>query len=119
MINRKLLLLFSITLISLMLIAMPVFADEAKYFRTYFGSGDIPSIDQALVTDFIGIQLVDEMTVGIMRQNETTGLLEPGMATEYSVSDGCDGTNYNFVLAGPNTTVDSFCDDTGLCAIIL
>jgi len=96
MINRKLLLLFSITLISLMLIAMPVLADEAKYFRTYFGSGDIPSIDQALVTDFIGIQLVDEMTVGIMRQNETTGLLEPGMATEYSVSD--DGRVYTFKL---------------------
>ena len=96
MINRKLLLLFSITMVSLMLITMPVLADEAKYFRTYFGSGDIPSIDQALVTDFIGIQLVDEMTVGIMRQNETTGLLEPGMATEYSVSDA--GRVYTFKL---------------------
>ena len=42
-------------------------AGREAVFRTSFNSGDIPSIDQALVSDFIGIQLADEMTVGLSR----------------------------------------------------
>ncbi len=76
--------------------ALPVSADSSAYYRTYFSSGDIPSIDQALVTDMIGIQLADELTVGLTRQNETTGELELGMAVEYTVSE--DGKVYTFKL---------------------
>lgn len=62
-------------------------AGREAVFRTSFNSGDIPSIDQALVSDFIGIQLADEMTVGLLRQDEATGSIEAGMATDWELSD--------------------------------
>lgn len=82
----------------LVLSLIPAFAvsGQEKIYRTNFNSGDIPSIDQALVNDAIGIQLVDELTVGLLRQNEETGELEPGMATEWTVSE--DKLVYTFKL---------------------
>ena len=41
-------------------------------FRTSFPGGDIPSIDPSLVEEPYGIQLVDELTVGLLRMNEET-----------------------------------------------
>ena len=61
-----------------------------------FQSGDIPSIDQALVGDQIGIQLVDELTVGLLRQNEVSGAIENGMAESFEVS--ADGRVYTFKI---------------------
>ena len=62
-------------------------AGREAVFKTSFNSGDIPSIDQSLVSDFIGIQLADEMTVGLFRQDEITGAIEPGMATDWELSE--------------------------------
>ena len=51
-------------ILAILIIAAPASAEQGKFYRTFFQSGDIPSIDQALVGDQIGIQLVDELTVG-------------------------------------------------------
>lgn len=65
-------------------------------FRTAFHGGDIPSIDQALVEEPYGIQLVDEMTVGLLRLNEETLELEPGIAESYTFNQ--DRTVVTFTL---------------------
>lgn len=93
--RNRIVLLISI-LMTMLLIASPAMAEGENIFRTSFNSGDIPSIDQALVTDFIGIQIADETTVGLLRQNEENGELEPGMAVEWTASD--DKLVYTFKL---------------------
>jgi len=93
--RNRIVLLISI-LKTMLLIASPAMAEGENIFRTSFNSGDIPSIDQALVTDFIGIQIADETTVGLLRQNEENGELEPGMAVEWTASD--DKLVYTFKL---------------------
>lgn len=82
--------------LALIIFTSPAAAQNGKFYRTYFTSGDIPSIDQALVTDQIGIQLVDEMTIGLVRQRETDGEIVNGMAPSYTISD--DGRVFTFKL---------------------
>lgn len=82
--------------LALIIFTPPAAAQDGKFYRTYFTSGDIPSIDQALVTDQIGIQLVDEMTIGLVRQRETDGEIVNGMASSYTISD--DGRVFTFKL---------------------
>lgn len=67
-----------------------------KTLRMNMGPGDIPTIDPALAVDVSGVQIIDETTVGLMRQNEENAQVELGMATEYSVSD--DGLTYTFKI---------------------
>lgn len=55
-------------------------AEQRKVLRLAWGPGDIPTIDTALAVDVISIQLIDEMTVGLTRQNEQTAELELAMA---------------------------------------
>lgn len=93
--SNRICLLISI-LITILLSVVPAAAEGENIYRTNFNSGDIPSIDQALVSDFVGIQLADEMTVGLLRQSEETGELEPGMATEWTASE--DKLVYTFTL---------------------
>ena len=56
-------------------------------FRTSFSGGDIPSIDPSLVEEPYGIQLVDELTVGLLRMNEETLTLDPGIAERYEINE--------------------------------
>jgi oligopeptide transport system substrate-binding protein len=67
-----------------------------KTLRLNMGPGDVPTIDQALATDTSSIRVIDAATVGLVRQNETNALVEPGMAPEYTVSD--DGLIYTFKI---------------------
>ena len=60
------------------------------------GVGDIPTIDPALATDSSSIQVVQEINVGLSRQDEVTSAIEPGMATEWTMSE--DGKTYTFKL---------------------
>ena len=62
-------------------------------------SGDVnepPSIDQVYSYGIAEIQIVEETSVGLMRQNEGTGELENGFASDYTVS--ADGLTYTFTL---------------------
>jgi len=59
-------------------------------------SGDIPTVDPALAWDVISIQIIDETTVGLTRQNEATAENELAMATDYSVSE--DGRTFTFTI---------------------
>ena len=54
-----------------------------KVLHLNMGPGDVPTIDPALTTDTSSVQVVDETTVGLTRQNEETTAVEPGMATSW------------------------------------
>ncbi|WP_299024209.1 peptide ABC transporter substrate-binding protein [uncultured Thermanaerothrix sp.] len=71
-------------------------AEQRKVLRLAWGPGDIPTIDTALAVDVISIQLIDEMTVGLTRQNEQTAELELAMATDVQTSE--DGRTYTFTI---------------------
>ena len=63
-------------------------------FRTSFSGGDIPSIDPSLVEEPYGIQLVDELTVGLLRMNEETLVLDPGIAERYEINETGDSVTF-------------------------
>ncbi|NMB91161.1 MAG: peptide ABC transporter substrate-binding protein [Chloroflexi bacterium] len=69
---------------------------EKKVLRMSSGASDLPTIDTAMATDVNNIQVIEEMTVGLVRQNVQTAELEPGMATSWEISD--DGLVYTFTL---------------------
>jgi oligopeptide transport system substrate-binding protein len=60
------------------------------------GVGDVPTIDPAKSTDTTSVQIVDETTVGLTRQNEVSTAVEPGIATKWEAS--ADGKTYTFHL---------------------
>jgi oligopeptide transport system substrate-binding protein len=57
-----------------------------------FGEGDVPTIDPSLSTDTSSVQIVEETTVGLTRQNNVTTASEVGMATSWDVVNNADGT---------------------------
>ncbi len=67
-----------------------------KILRLAYGPGDIPSIDPALAWDKISIQIIEETSVGLLRQNEVTSDWEKAMAKDWSVSE--DGLTYTFSI---------------------
>ncbi len=69
---------------------------EMKVLRFNLGVGDVPTIDPALSTDSNSIQVVESNSVGLTRQNEVNTAVEPGMATDWKISD--DGLTYTFNL---------------------
>jgi len=71
-------------------------APAKKVLRMVSGASDLPTIDPSSATDVANIQIVEMMTVGVVIQNVQTAELEPGMATEWTVSD--DGLTYTFKL---------------------
>lgn len=60
------------------------------------GVGDVPTIDPSLSTDTSSVQVVEEITVGLTRQDEATGEVLPAMATSWDTS--ADGTTITFHL---------------------
>ncbi len=76
--------------------ATPKPADKVKVLHLNLTAGEVATIDPALATDVDAIQIVDELTVGFVRQNETTGAIEKAMATSWDVSP--DGLVYTFHL---------------------
>lgn len=76
--------------------APPPLADNRKVLRLNMGLGDIPTIDPATATDSPSIQIIEELTIGLTRQDATTAAVSPGMATDWKVSD--DGLTYTFNL---------------------
>ncbi|MCD4738763.1 MAG: peptide ABC transporter substrate-binding protein [Anaerolineae bacterium] len=61
-----------------------------------FGPGDVPTLDPSLGTDTSSIQVVEELTIGLVRLHEETLAVDPGMAVSWDLSD--DGQTYTFHL---------------------
>lgn len=76
-------------------------------FRTSFSGGDIPSIDPSLVEEPYGIQLVDELTVGLLRMNEETLVLDPGIAERYEINETGDSVTFYLRTDVPWVRYDS------------
>jgi len=77
-------------------VVTPTAAPITGQLFTNLGPGDIPTIDPALSTDTSSVQIVEETTVGLTRQNEETTATEPGMAKEWKAS--ADGLKWTFTL---------------------
>jgi oligopeptide transport system substrate-binding protein len=73
----------------------PVAEAGPKVLRMYTNA-DFANIDTSGAWDVAGIQMVDTMTIGLMRQNEQTGEIEKAMATDYTISE--DGLTYTFTI---------------------
>jgi oligopeptide transport system substrate-binding protein len=65
-------------------------------YGNFAGSGDVPTLDPSTSTDTSSIQVVEEITVGLTRQDEATGKLMPAMATSWDTS--ADGKTLTFHL---------------------
>jgi oligopeptide transport system substrate-binding protein len=61
-----------------------------------FGHEDVLTLDPGLVQDTSGVQVGVELFTGLIRLHEETGEVQPGMATDWEVSD--DGLVYTFRL---------------------
>lgn len=71
-------------------------AATGKVLHLNMGNGDIPTIDPAKAVDSPSIQIIEETSIGLTRQDATTAAINPGMATDWKVSD--DGLTYTFNL---------------------
>jgi oligopeptide transport system substrate-binding protein len=66
------------------------------YGGSQVGAGDIPTLDPSIAEDTSSIQFGSELFGGPIQLNEETSASEPGMATEWNISD--DGLVYTFKL---------------------
>ncbi len=76
--------------------AAPTAETTKKVVRMSLGANDIPSIDPSHAQSQDEIQVIEADSLGVVRQNETTGELEKSFATDYQVSG--DGKVYTFKL---------------------
>lgn len=58
------------------------------------GSDDIPTIDPSLAEDVSGIQAIEMLFPGLTSLNESTVQVEPGIASDWEISE--DGLTYTF-----------------------
>ncbi|MEA4910396.1 MAG: peptide ABC transporter substrate-binding protein [Chloroflexi bacterium] len=65
---------------------------DKKALSLNMGAGDIPTLDPAVAEDTSSNQVIELLTVGLTRQNEETTDNQPGMATDWTISD--DGLVY-------------------------
>lgn len=95
---RRFLFIFFLLLIGLTVIVFSHGAGEPDariVFRTSFSGGDIPGVDPALTENPYSIQLVESMTVGLLRMNEETLALEAGMAERYEFNESRDEITFH------------------------
>jgi oligopeptide transport system substrate-binding protein len=78
--------------------AVPPKPAAPKILRMSSGAGDIPTIDPPFAVDMSSIQVVEDTTVGLVRQNPADAKIELGMATKWEVS--ADGKVYTFKIRG-------------------
>lgn len=73
--------------------------DDLKIIRTDAGPSDVPTLDPALATDSVSIQIINEAYVGLTHLDEVSQEVKPGLAESWDVTDNEDGTaTYTFHL---------------------
>jgi len=70
--------------------------EQKKVLYLSGGQSEPPSIDPVYSYGIAQVQLINEMSVGLFRQNVTTGEQEYGLISDYSVSE--DGLTYTFTI---------------------
>ncbi len=70
-------------------------AQDEKVLHLNLGS-EPPTLDPSLATDTTSVQVITELFVGLTRLHEVDVVVEPGMATDWEVSE--DGLTYTFHL---------------------
>lgn len=68
--------------------------DQTLFWNS--GFGDVPTLDPSLATDSSSLQVISELFVGPTHLDEVTGEVQPGMATNWDISD--DGLVWTFHL---------------------
>jgi len=90
-----------------------------------FGHEDVLTLDPGLIQDISSVQLGVELFVGLIRLDEETGEVKPGMATDWEISD--DGLVFTFHIRNDvpwvkfnNVTgeVEQVLDDEGKARIV-
>lgn len=72
--------------------------DSIKVLRTDIGASDVPTLDPAIATDSSSIQILEMTYIGLTVINEESEF-NPGMASEWTVTENADGTaTYTFTL---------------------
>jgi oligopeptide transport system substrate-binding protein len=72
--------------------------DSIKVLRTDIGPSDVPTLDPAIATDSSSIQILEMTYIGLTVLNEESEF-NPGMATEWTVTENEDGSaTYTFSL---------------------
>jgi len=84
--------------ILLTLIGAVAAQDGGKVLRTDIGPSDVPTLDPSIATDSSSIQILEMTYIGLTAINEESAT-EPGMATDWTVTENEDGTaTYTFNL---------------------
>jgi oligopeptide transport system substrate-binding protein len=83
-----------------MLVAPTAAQDEGKVITTgiQMVGGDIPTLDPSLAETSSSIEVMYQIFVGLTRQDEETGEIEPGLITEWSAEEVDGGSVYTFNL---------------------
>lgn len=68
----------------------------SKTIKVDLTSSDIPTLDPSLSRDVYSNQVISELTVGLVRRDEVTGVFLPGMASSWDTS--ADGKTVTFNL---------------------
>jgi oligopeptide transport system substrate-binding protein len=90
--------LFMVLAMLLTLIGAVAAQDGGKVLRTDIGASDVPTLDPAIATDSSSIQMLEMTYIGLTAINEESAT-EPGLATEWTVTENADGTaTYTFTL---------------------
>lgn len=91
-----------LTVMALLVAAFGVAAqdeEDKKVLRTELGPSDVPTLDPALATDTSSIQVLNETYVGLTVLNEESLEVEPGLASDWEITENEDGTvTYTFNL---------------------
>lgn len=88
----------TLVLALLLTVAGATLAQDSKVLVTGISmvGGDIPTIDPGIAETSSSIEVINQIFVGLMAQEGTTGDPELGIADSFSVSE--DGLTYTFVL---------------------
>ncbi|MBK8022686.1 MAG: peptide ABC transporter substrate-binding protein [Chloroflexi bacterium] len=125
--NVHRLLVLSLVAMLVLAVAGGVSAQEPKILRTDIGPSDVPTLDPAIATDSSSIQILEMTYIGVTFIDEQSQV-QPGMATDWTVTENEDGTatyvfnllqNVPWVKYNPESgAVEEVTDESGAVRIV-